>query len=347
MRRWPPPPGAAASAPRYYLYEHPYALAAAAGALGPASVARAAEPDSQLPPTTHDKADQSERRASPALAYRTTTMGVKVVGKSLVVVDTGKMKILEMAGNAATSDDRISIAQVTVAEPTSEPFLTLHYDEWICVTKGRMVFDLGDGTTVEAKAGETVVVEKGTRFQPTFPEAGTEYVPVCLPAFAPDRCIREEEGVSDVSKRLQELHAKTAAPPPAPPAEVLYHMCEKKLWEAAKAAGGAYFPPTFEQDGFTHATAVPSRLITTANHFYQDSVGDWVCLTFKRSNLLKQCGIMVRDEEAMPVGDKATGADWGAWICPHILGGIPVSVVDFEFAMIRDGKKYLSIEGVC
>ena len=34
-------------------------------------------------------------------------MGVKVVGKSLVVVDTGKMKITELAGNAATSDDRI------------------------------------------------------------------------------------------------------------------------------------------------------------------------------------------------------------------------------------------------
>jgi hypothetical protein len=59
-------------------------------------------------------------------------MGVKVVGKSLVVVDTGKMKITELAGNAATSDDRISIASVTVSEPTSEPFLTLHYDEW-CV----------------------------------------------------------------------------------------------------------------------------------------------------------------------------------------------------------------------
>lgn len=63
-------------------------------------------------------------------------MGVKVVGKSLVVVDTGKMKITELAGNAATSDDRISIASVTVSEPTSEPFLTLHYDEW-CVRSQR------------------------------------------------------------------------------------------------------------------------------------------------------------------------------------------------------------------
>ena len=165
----------------------------------------------------------------------------------------------------------------------------------MCVTKGRVIFDLGDGTSVEAKAGETVVVEKGTRFQPIFPEAGAEYIPVCLPAFKPERCIREEEGVSDVAKKLADLHGSPDAPPAAPPAEVLYHMCEKALWEAAKAAGGAYFPPTFAQDGFTHATAVPSRLVTTANHFYQDSVGDWVCLQFKRSTLLKTCGIVTRD----------------------------------------------------
>jgi hypothetical protein len=216
----------------------------------------------------------------------------------------------------------------------------------MCVTKGRVIFDLGDGTSVEAKAGETVVVEKGTRFQPIFPEAGAEYIPVCLPAFKPERCIREEEGVSDVAKKLADLHGSPDAPPAAPPAEVLYHMCEKALWEAAKASGGAYFPPTFAQDGFTHATAVPSRLVTTANHFYQDSVGDWVCLQFKRSTLLKTCGIVTRDEEAMPVGDKAVGDEWGKWVCPHVVGGIPVGAVDFEFAMVRDGPKFLAIEGL-
>ena len=69
-------------------------------------------------------------------------------------------------------------------------------------------------------------------------------------------------------------------------------MCQKEVWENAKKIGGAYYPPTFEKDGccccccynlflflrlllllllgfYTHATAVPSRLIVTANHFYQ------------------------------------------------------------------------------
>ena len=41
-------------------------------------------------------------------------------------------------------------------------------------------------------------------------------------------------------------------------------------WEAAKSKGHAYYPKTFEADGdYTHATGVPSRLIETANHFYQ------------------------------------------------------------------------------
>ena len=41
-------------------------------------------------------------------------------------------------------------------------------------------------------------------------------------------------------------------------------------WEKAKADNHAYYPKTFEADGnYTHATGVPSRLIETANHFYQ------------------------------------------------------------------------------
>ena len=39
---------------------------------------------------------------------------------------------------------------------------------------------------------------------------------------------------------------------------------------APKAENHAYYPKTFEADGlYTHATGVPSRLIETANHFYQ------------------------------------------------------------------------------
>jgi len=277
-----------------------------------------------------------------------------IVGESQRVVETGDLTIDELAGNVASKSDRISIALVKVSAPTSEPWLTLHYDEWMCVLKGRMVLHYDEGKScLEVKAGQTVFIEKGERFKPEFPEGGTEYVPVCLPAFRPDRCIREDGPDSAVAAKLRRLHdggraepaAGSASGPEDPEPEVLYHMCQKKIWEEAKAAGQAYFPPTFEKDGFTHATAVPSRLLSTANHFYRDVPGEWLCLRFRRS-ALRSLGIVTRDEKAMPVGSKAVGESFAVMIFPHVFGGIPPQVVDAEFPMLREGPAYTAIQGV-
>jgi mannose-6-phosphate isomerase-like protein (cupin superfamily) len=275
-----------------------------------------------------------------------------IVGSAQTVVEHEGLRIDELAGNVATKDDRISIAHVTVSKPASEPWLTLHYDEWMCVLKGVMVLltedTKGEPKSMEVKAGQTVFIAKGERFRPTFPEGNTEYVPVCLPAFRPDRCIREDDGDTSVAANLSKLHSRPAAPAGTddePHPETLYHMCQLSMWEDAKSKGTAYFPPTFEADGFTHATAVPARLITTANHFYQDVEGEWVCLRFARS-ALRRHGIIVRDEEAMPVGDKSVGMDWANWICPHVVGGIPPAVVDAVLPMTRNGKEYVSITGL-
>ena len=64
------------------------------------------------------------------------------------------------------------------------------------------------------------------------------------------------------------------------------------------------------------------------------------------SVLRAKFGIVVRDEEAMPVGDKGVGETWSAWICPHVVGGIPPGVVHAEYPMTRDGPKYTGITGV-
>ena len=272
-----------------------------------------------------------------------------IIGGSQRVVDHEGLTIDELAGNVATSSDRISIAHVKVANPSSEPWLTLDYDEWMCVLKGRMVLLYGDGKELEVKQGQTVMIERGERFRPMFPDPETEYIPVCLPAFRPDRCIREEEAGGSVSAKLAMLHSNKRPQLPSaddPKPEVLYHMVPTAQWEAAKATGSAYYPTTFHEDGdYTHATAVPSRLITTANHFYQDVAGEWVCLRFTRS-ALRRCGIVVRDEEAKPVGNQPVGEDWGDWVCPHVLGGIPPMCVDKEFPMSRNGKAFEAIIGL-
>lgn len=278
---------------------------------------------------------------------------MEVVGSTVRVVDTEGLKIDELVGNVAGGGDEISIASVSAAAGAAEPWLTLHYDEWICVLRGRCVLSVGGGAEdLVVEAGRAVRIAKGTRFRPRFP-VDTEYVPVCVPAFRPDRCVREddtEEGAR-VAGRLASLHgggaaAEAAEAAEAPP-EVLYHMTTVAEWEAARAAG-VYYPKTYEQDGFyTHATGVPSRLLATANHFYRDVPGDWVCLRFTRS-ALRAAGIHVRDEEAMPVGDKPVDDSWrSAWICPHVIGGIPAAVVDAEFAMTRSGTEFTGIDELC
>ena len=223
----------------------------------------------------------------------------KIIGKAETVVEIDGLRINELAGNVATSEDTISIAHVTVSSPTSEPWLTLDYDEWLCVTKGKMVLhyqqnkDIDTYEILEVNAGETCFVAKGERFRPVFPIAPTEYIPVCLPAFRPDRCHREEGSeVSDVTVKLRELHNmdnENALAKDVDPADILYHICEEKLWQEAVDAKTAYYPPTFQADGnFTHATAVPPRLIVTANLFYTSSKGNWICLQLSRKALKRK-----------------------------------------------------------
>jgi uncharacterized protein (DUF952 family)/quercetin dioxygenase-like cupin family protein len=282
--------------------------------------------------------------------------GVSIVGSTKRVVDAGTFSIDELAGNVATNSDRISIAYVKAAAGTSEPWLTLDYDEWMCVLKGKVKFEVSDSDPIFACAGSTVFVERGTRFKPSF-EEDSEYVPVCLPAFRPDRCKREDttDDGEAIASKLQKLHsggygeaAVCRASGDDSKPEVLYHMTTKTEWEAAKAEG-VYYPKSYEKDGhYTHATGVPSRLITTLNHFYQDVPGDWICLVFTRS-ALRKCGIHVRDEEAMPVGDKPVGKDWGAWICPHVIGGLPTHIVTQEYPISRDTSRtpqFIAIEGL-
>ena len=62
------------------------------------------------------------------------------------------------SGNVASKEDRISIAFVEAKKGTAEPYLTLHYDEWICIKKGKILFE-NDGGNVTANAGDTVFIK--------------------------------------------------------------------------------------------------------------------------------------------------------------------------------------------
>lgn len=285
-----------------------------------------------------------------------------IIGKAQRVVNVeGVLSIDEYVGNVGSQSDDISIAVVQVQQPTSEPWLTLQYDEWMVVLKGHLEIhydnNINNREIMTVREGETVFIAKGERFRPVFPHAGAEYIPVCIPAFRPDRCLREEEdgsGVSDIAKKLADLHAVSkaeAATSTSVPPKTIYHMCERDLWETAVASGNAYFPHTFVQDGyFTHATAVPERLLETANHFYKASEGAWICLELSTSTLLAKAGIVTRWEEPKAVGDQCAKEDWRGHHneYPHIMGGIPThGIVLQTYKMERDETgTFLSIVGL-
>jgi hypothetical protein len=93
---------------------------------------------------------------------------------------------------------------------------------------------------------------------------------------------------------------------------------------------------------------VPERLIETANHFYTDTVGDWIRIQLS-NEVMRNLGIVTRFEE--PLGDTASDKKWDeTWQCPHAFGGIPVQcegVVTNIYHMNRDDKgNFLSIEGL-
>ena len=99
---------------------------------------------------------------------------------------------------------------------------------------------------------------------------------------------------------------------------------------------------------FTHATSVPTRLITTAYIFYTGTKWDWVFLQLSHSALHK-LGIVTKSKEPKYVVQTEVGETWN-WVCPHIFCGIPTGVPGFVtsvYEVQRDAEGvFLSISGL-
>jgi uncharacterized protein (DUF952 family) len=107
----------------------------------------------------------------------------------------------------------------------------------------------------------------------------------------------------------------------------VFHLIQKESWEKALEENSTYYPPTYTQDEFTHATANPDFLLIIGNHFYKGVEGDWLCLRMS-VDTLQSTGVKTIFEGTAPVGDKQPnfpGTD--SELFPHILGGINPSAV--------------------
>ncbi|NNM00943.1 MAG: DUF952 domain-containing protein [Gammaproteobacteria bacterium] len=127
----------------------------------------------------------------------------------------------------------------------------------------------------------------------------------------------------------------------------IYHLAPRERWQRSADTGEAYFPPTYEVDGFIHATARPALLLEVANHFYRDAVGAFVCLE-STVEAVEQSGTRVVYEAPAPVGNQPADFDTrGETEFPHLYGGLVPSAVTAVHAVnrSRDGT-FTGIDGV-
>ena len=253
----------------------------------------------------------------------------------VTVVKTPEVDITEYAGNGSSGQPAISLAHVKANGGWAEPWQCPEFDEWVLIQKGEVHIEHSHGDTVVVKAGQCVYLAKGERVRWVFPEGGCEYIPICLPGFTPDNVHREDDGPN---------------PPPHDKHVDIYHMVQTHNWEAAKAGEqNVYYPPTYANDGFTHATADPKYLLTVGNHFYKDTKApdgsgkpsEWKLLKMTRHTLESQ-KLDLKFEAPSPVGaTKEMNAEQsGGERFPHIFGGIPtegVVVQEFDITRAEDG----------
>lgn len=127
----------------------------------------------------------------------------------------------------------------------------------------------------------------------------------------------------------------------------VYHLVQARLWNSVLEAGSTYYPPTYEVDGFIHATANPNRLLDVANHFYRNVPGEWYCLQMTVQSIAGT-GVETVFEATAPVGDIQPEFDGaGDELFPHIFGGLRPAAVLRVFPVTRsaDGA-FLTIKGV-
>ncbi len=110
----------------------------------------------------------------------------------------------------------------------------------------------------------------------------------------------------------------------------IYHMCDEADFDAQTKVG-LYYPPTYEQDNFIHATEQPNDLLNVGNHFYKEVKGTWICIKIDPTEL------KVIYEAPAPVGDKEahTKGNNNAPLFPHVYGGLPASCILERYVIVR------------
>ena len=119
-------------------------------------------------------------------------MATLINAPSLIKAAGNKPKIIEeYVGRVNSKTTSTSVARMQSPGGWTEPGQRPEFDEFTVVLKG-MLRVKTETETLDVRAGQAVIVNKGEWIQYSSPEdGGAEYIAVCLPAFSPDTVHRD------------------------------------------------------------------------------------------------------------------------------------------------------------
>ncbi len=119
-------------------------------------------------------------------------MATLINAPSIIKAAGNKPKIIEeYVGRVNSQTESTSVARMQSPGGWTEPGQRPEFDEFTVVLKG-MLRVKTEKETIDVRAGQAVIVNKGEWIQYSSPEdGGAEYIAVCLPAFSPDTVHRD------------------------------------------------------------------------------------------------------------------------------------------------------------
>jgi quercetin dioxygenase-like cupin family protein len=115
----------------------------------------------------------------------------KVITTPTAIEVPGGKEILEFVGVVNSGNADVSVAKMVAPPNWTEPFQTPAFDEITLVLRGQVQVEHATGVNI-VNAGEAIITKANERIRYSTLELETEYVAICLPAFAPELVNRED-----------------------------------------------------------------------------------------------------------------------------------------------------------